>query len=447
MYSQRLRSWLQQANGTQFSIFAIIAAFSTYFCMYAFRKPFSAGIYGDIDPVFGIDYKIVLIITQVIGYTLSKFIGIKVVAEVKPAQRVMGIILLIGCAEIALLLFGVVPAPYNFIFLFFNGLPLGMIWGLVFSFLEGRRFTEALAVGLASSFIVSSGVVKAVGLHTMNSWGVPELWMPFVTGLIFFLPLLFFVWMLGHLPPPTEEDIKMRTERVPMNREDRIRYFKTFAVGLSLLVVVHMLLTAYRDFRDNFAINILSSLEYVDSATGELTNYGARAENLAISEVPIAFTVLVALGFLMAIRNNRTAFNVVHLVVFIGVSLAGLSTVGFQLGLIDPYVWFILVGLGLYLGYVPFQCILFERMIALFKEKANAGFLIYIADATGYLGSVLVLLYKNFGAANLSWLEFFVQASYVLSIVGCGLMLLSFFYFQRKSRSLEHKVNVSLETT
>ncbi|MBX2819405.1 MAG: hypothetical protein KTR29_06980, partial [Rhodothermaceae bacterium] len=247
--------------------------------------------------------------------------------------------------------------------------------------------------------------------------------------------------------PPTAEDVKMRTERVPMNHNDRVRYFNTFAVGLSLLVVVHMLLTAYRDFRDNFAINILSSLEYVDSATGELTNYGARAENLAISEVPIAFAVLVALGFLMAIRDNRTAFNVVHLVVFIGVSLAGLSTVGFQLGLIDPYVWFILVGLGLYLGYVPFQCILFERMIALFKEKANAGFLIYIADATGYLGSVLVLLYKNFGAAELSWLEFFVQASYVLSIVGCVLMLLSFFYFQRKSRSMERKVSVSLETT
>ena len=415
--------------------------------MYAFRKPFSAGIYGDIDPVFGVDYKIVLIITQVIGYTLSKFIGIKVVAEIKPSQRVIGIILLIGCAELSLLLFGLVPAPYNFIFLFFNGLPLGMIWGLVFSFLEGRRFTEALGAGLASSFIVSSGVVKAVGLHTINSWGVSELWMPFVTGLIFFLPLLLFVWMLGHLPPPTEEDVKLRTERVPMNKGDRVRYFKTFAVGLSLLIVVHMLLTAYRDFRDNFAINILSALEYVDSTTGELTNYGSRAENLALSEIPIAFGVLIALGFLMAIRNNKIAFNVVHAIVFVGVALAGLSTIGFQMGLINPYVWFILVGLGLYLGYVPFQCILFERMIALFKEKANAGFLIYIADATGYLGSVLVLLYKNFGAANLSWLDFFVQASYVLSIAGCGLMVISFLYFRQKAKSVETTVNMSVEAT
>ena len=318
-----------------------------------------------------------------------------------------------------------------------------MIWGLVFSFLEGRRFTEALGVGLASSFIVSSGVVKAVGLYTVNAWGIPELWMPFVTGLIFAGPLLFFVWLLGHLPPPTAEDVALRTERVPMNGADRMRYFKTFALGLSLLVIVHMLLTAYRDFRDNFAINILSALEYVDSTTGELTNYGARAENLALSEVPIAFGVLIALGFLMAIRSNRIAFNVVHIVVFLGVALTGLSTIGFQMGLINPYVWFMLVGMGLYLGYVPFQCILFERMIALFKEKANAGFLIYVADATGYLGSVMVLLYKNFGAADLSWLEFFVQASYVLAIVGCILMIISYFYFLGKSREVERKIALS----
>lgn len=444
MYSQRIRIWLQQTNGTSFSVYAIIAAFSTYFCMYAFRKPFSAGIFEQVDPIWGIDYKIVLIISQVLGYTLSKFIGIKVVSEIKPHQRVIGIILLIGIAEAALFFLGVVPPPYNFVFMFLNGLPLGMIWGLVFSFLEGRRFTEALGAGLASSFIVSSGVVKAVGVYTVNNWGVSELWMPFVTGLLFFGPLIFFVWLLGHLPPPTEEDKAMRTERVPMSGADRARYFKTFALGLSLLVVVHMLLTAYRDFRDNFAINILSALEYVDRTTGEVTNYGADAENLALSEIPIAFGVLIALGFLMAIRSNRAAFNVVHLVVFIGVSLAGFSTIGFQMGWVNPYVWFILVGMGLYLGYVPFQCILFERMIALFKQKANAGFLIYVADATGYLGSVLVLLYKNFGAADLSWLDFFIQASYALALVGCSLMLLSFFYFRQKSRAMERRLVLSM---
>ena len=57
--------------------------------------------------------------------------------------------------EVALLLFALVPAPYNFGCLFLNGLPLGMVFGLVLSFLEGRRLTEALAAGLCASFIVA----------------------------------------------------------------------------------------------------------------------------------------------------------------------------------------------------------------------------------------------------------------------------------------------------
>lgn len=421
MYSEKIQSWLNRSNGFAFSTFAIVAAFSTYFCMYAFRKPFAAGTFEDLF-LWGIDYKIVLIIAQVLGYTLSKFIGIKVVSEMKPHQRVMGIVLLIGFAELALLFLGLVPHPYNFIFMFLNGIPLGMIWGLVFSFLEGRRFTEALGAGLSASFIVSSGVVKAVGVYVMNDWGVSEFWMPFVTGLIFFVPLMLSVWLLGHLPPPSAEDEALRTERVPMNKADRARYFRTFAPGLGLLIITYMLLTAYRDFRDNFAVEILGAI-----------GYGDAASNLAKSEVPVAFAVLFALGLLMVIRNNRKAFNIVQMIVLAGMAMAGLSTLAFQAGYLNPYLWFILVGMGLYLGYVPFQCILFERMIALFKQKANAGFLIYVADATGYLASVLVLLYKNFGAADLSWLNFFVAISYVMAVAGVVLMLFSFLYFNRKA--------------
>ena len=421
MYSKHIRAWLNRSGGFSFSAFAILAAFSTYFCMYAYRKPFAAGTFEGLE-LWGVEYKIVLVVSQVFGYTLSKFLGIKFVSEIKPHQRVFGIILLIGLAEVALLFVGLVPSPYQFIFMFLNGLPLGMIWGLVFSFLEGRRYTEALGAGLSASFIVSSGVVKAVGLYTMQAWGVTEFWMPFVTGLIFFFPLLFSVWLLGHLPPPNELDRALRTERVPMTRADRKAYFSTFAMGLGLLIIVHMLLTAYRDFRDNFSIEILNAI-----------GYGEVASNLAKSEVPITIAVLLALGFLIVIRNNRRAFNIVHLFVITGVTIAGLSTLGFQMGYIDPYLWYILVGMGLYLGYVPFQCILYERMIALFRHKANAGFLIYVSDATGYLASVGVLLYKNFAAPDLSWLDFFVQCSYILAIAGVLLMILSYLYFEQKA--------------
>ena len=119
-----------------FSAYCIAAAFGTYFCMYGFRKGFTAADYQGI--VFlGLAYKPILVATQVAGYMLSKFIGVKVVSEMPPHRRAIAILGLIGVAEVALLLFAITPLPWKFVWLFFNGLPLGMVFGLVVSFLEG----------------------------------------------------------------------------------------------------------------------------------------------------------------------------------------------------------------------------------------------------------------------------------------------------------------------
>ena len=125
--------WLTDTNPTAFSIYCIVAAFGTYFCMYAFRKPFTAATY-DGMVAFGVGYKTILITSQVAGYTLSKFVGIKVVSEMPARYRAISIVALIGIAEVSLLLFAVTPVPWNFVWLFVNGLPLGMVFGLVLGF-------------------------------------------------------------------------------------------------------------------------------------------------------------------------------------------------------------------------------------------------------------------------------------------------------------------------
>ena len=78
-------------------------------------------------------------------------------------RRAFGILLLIVWAELALLLFGLTPRPWNAVWLFANGLSLGMVFGLVLGFLEGRRVTEALTAGLCCSFILADGVMKSLG--------------------------------------------------------------------------------------------------------------------------------------------------------------------------------------------------------------------------------------------------------------------------------------------
>ena len=49
--SGKIQQWLQTQPPVVFSIYAIVAAFSSYFSMYAFRKPFAAGSYSEVEAV------------------------------------------------------------------------------------------------------------------------------------------------------------------------------------------------------------------------------------------------------------------------------------------------------------------------------------------------------------------------------------------------------------
>src|SRR5471030_2914856 len=199
----RIRQGLARANPIVFTTVAGLAGYCAYFSMYAFRKPFTAATF-ELVPGwhFALDYKIALVIAQAAGYAISKLIGVKLISEISPARRGIAILALIGVSWLALIAFAVIPAPWNVVTLFFNGLPLGMIWGLVFGYMEGRRVSEALGAILCASFILSSGVVKSVGAWLMKDAHLTTFWMPAAAGAVFF-PLLFVsVWVLGQLPPP-----------------------------------------------------------------------------------------------------------------------------------------------------------------------------------------------------------------------------------------------------
>ncbi|MOA35344.1 hypothetical protein D3C78_1567880 [compost metagenome] len=112
--------------------------------------------------------------------------------------------------------------------------------------------------------------------------------------------------------------------------------------------------------------------------------------------------------------------------------LTGLSTLLFLNGEANPVWWMITVSFGLFLSYIPYNAIFFDRLIAAFKVKGNVGFLIYIADSVGYLGSVSVLTWKEFGAGSINWGQFFIQAIIVFSVIGFIAGLASMRYFNHK---------------
>ncbi len=391
--------------------------------MYAFRKPFTAATYGDVPGWhMALDYKIALIVAQVAGYALSKFIGVKVIAEIHPRHRALAILGLIGISWIALIGFAMIPAPWNVAMLFLNGVPLGMIWGLVYGFMEGRRVSEVLASMLCASFILSSGVVKSAGTWLMQSWSVDRFWMPAATGVIF-MPLLFAaVWVLSQLPPPSARDEAERVKRAPMTAAERGSFLRAYAPGLFLIVFAYVLLTAFRDFRDNFAVEIWTAL-----------GYGGKAGIFSASELPVAVIALIGMAAVMAVRDNRRALVVIHAMIGGGFALLGLSTLAFQMQLISPFLWMILAGSGLYIAYNPINAVLFDRLVAASGRIANAGFLIYVADSFGYLGSVALLLWRNFGQASLDWLQFFTFGAYVTSAIGTAATLVAGLYFYRRA--------------
>ena len=415
--------WLSKTNTFWFTVFVSLTAFGLYTYMYAFRKPFSAATFETLS-FLNVDYKVWLVTFQVCGYALSKFIGIKYVSELQANSRSKGIVIIILIAGVSWLLFGCLPAPINIVCLFFNGLSLGLGWGMVFGYLEGRKMTEVLGAALSVSFIFSSGLCRSVGAYLIVDWHVSENWMPFVAACIFAIPLGGFLFLLDKVPPPTKEDELLRTRRQPMHARDRKKFIYTFLPGIILFVLAYMLLTAFRDFRDNFSAEVWRDI-----------GYGNSPGIYTATEAPVSLAVLTVMGSIILIKNNKFALMINHIIITAGMVLIGVSTLLFENQVISPVMWMTLSGLGLYLGYVPFNSIFFDRMIATFKYAGTVGFIMYVADAFGYLGSIGVLFFKQCTNETSGWLEFFISAGYAFSIAGALLILGSMLYFHLKYRN------------
>jgi len=407
------------------AIYAAVVTFLAYATVYGFRKSYTVGTF-DGQTVLGLGYKEVLVITQALGYMSSKFFGIRFISELKRFGRWKIIIGLVSTSWLAWLLFAVVDAPFNILFLFMNGFPLGLLWGILFSYIEGRKTTDFIGAALAVSFIFSSGFVKSVSQYILINWEITEQWMPFAAGAIFFPFLLLFVFMLEKIPPPSDEDVRLRQKRVSMTGKERKEMLKNFLPGIVLLVILYVFLTILRDVRDNFVADMWKEMGFHN-----------QPSLFTKTETPTAIATLVLMASLIVIRRNYTAMVIIHWIILAGFLIAGISSVLFISGYLSPVYWVTATGLGLYMGYIPYNCVLFERFIATFKLIGNVGFLIYIADSFGYLGSVGVILTKavmKMVDRDVQWTVFYSNAVVGFCIVGSIGLLFSMNYFRRKHR-------------
>jgi MFS family permease len=410
------------------SIYIALVCFLTYSCIFAFRKPFTVGLYKDMSSFLGVDFKNLLVISQVLGYTASKFFGVKYIAELKNVGRGKLIFILTLLSLLPLFLFPFVPTPINILCLFANGFPLGMTWGIIFSFAEGRRGTDFIGAAMGASIIVSSGFAKSVGKWMQLYFHISDMWLPFYTGLVFVIPIILLVYLLEQIPAPSPDEVELKSARLPMSNIERMDFFKKFMPGIISFIFIYLVLTLFRDLRDNFAADIWSNLGYSNSAN-VFTN----------SELPIAIIVLTIIASMILIKNNSIVFLISQYMIIAGFLIVLVSSMLFQYQLINGFYWMLFVGLGLYIGYTPFNSIMFDRMIATFRLKGNVGFLIYLMDSFGYLASVIVISVKGAAHITLNWAEFYAKGVLYCSVIGLIVSILSLLYYTRKIKQIQYE--------
>ena len=292
---------------------------------------------------------------------------------------------------------------------------------------QGRKGTDFIGATLAVSFIVSSGVVKSVAKWLQLTFSIEDKWIPFTTGLIFLLPLTLFIYLLEKVSDPSEEEKELKVPRLPMSKNERALFFHKFRFGIIAFIVIYIMLTLFRDLRDNYAADIWVNLGYNNAAM--FTN----------TELPIAIVILAIIASMVFVKNNRWAFLMSQIAIIIGFFIAGVSTYFFQQHIITGYSWMLLVGLGLYMGYIPFNSILFDRMIATFRLKGNVGFLMYLMDSFGYLASVVVIILKNAMHVKLNWATFYSNGVLVVSISGFILAIITMIYYVKQTKNIKYE--------
>jgi hypothetical protein len=97
--------------------------------------------------------------------------------------------------------------------------------------------------------------------------------------------------------------------------------------------------------------------------------------------------------------------------------------------------WIALTGLGVYLAYVPFNSILFDRLLTATRRVGTASFLIYVADASGYAATVALYLGRLFGLKGVSWTQLTMMLASGLAWVSPVLLALAWLGLKRQRQA------------
>lgn len=432
-YIQRIKAFRYAMPNWMFVLWAGGTALLSYSLVYALRKPFTAAGFEGLE-IAGMDYKIAVSVIQLAGYVVSKLIGIKLISELKAGNRLKLICGSAALSEASLVAFGLLPSPYNISALFFNGLSLGCMWGLIFSFLEGRRTTDILASIMGISMALSSGIAKSLGLHVLYDLHVSEMWMPAFIGAFAFPLLCIAAWTMTKFPAPSAADIASRSRRVTLNGRQRWKLFVDFMPLLIVLFSANLLITMQRDIKEDFIVCI------IDITTVPTWSF-AYLDTIA------TLVLLAAFSLLSTVNNHLRALCLLLIMAAVGMGVIAFLGADGSAIKISTTAWLFLQTLCIDIAYLSFQTIFFERFIACFRIRGNVVFFIITIDFVGYLGTLAILLFKDFAASDVKWATFYNDMSMYIGISCCIAFLFSIIYIIRMKYKMAGTTVVSINDT
>ena len=401
--------------------------FSIYTCMYALRKPFSGLTYNDLY-LWGFNVKIWMVLCQLIGYTLSKFLGIRILGGLNRDYRGIFLICLLAASLIPLVVLRYSRIEIWPFLMILNGFPLGLVWGLVFSYVEGRKHTELIGAMLACTFVFSSGWVKTMALWLKDILKLSTNEVPYITGAFALFPAMAFILLLERFPGPSEEDIKLRLERRSLDHGSQKKILGELQYLILPFVMIYGLLTILRDFRDNFSADMLNQYSIFNS------------QSFVRIELPVTLILLCIVPGFSLIKSHIKSLKITTYCLTMGGCISFISVLGFQLQFLSLQALLVISGAGLYLGYILINISVMDRIIGLNGTTANSSFLIYIADSVGYFFSLTITSVALLGnKESVDWVSVFNNLTLIGSVV---IVLLSQIINYQLSKSRHKNENI-----
>lgn len=145
-----------------------------------------------------------------------------------------------------------------------------------------------------------------------------------------------------------------------------------------MLFVANIAIVVLRDIKEDFLVNIIDVSEYSPWLFAKIDSV-------------VTLIILVVFGLMVFVKDNLKALSILFGLIIMGMIVMSVVSFGQERFQLPPVVWLFVQSLCLYIAYLTFQTIFFDRFIACFKIHGNVGFFIVTTDFWDIPGRCLCL--------------------------------------------------------